>query len=278
MNITDLWNIILINPIVNILIAFYNGLNFLHFPAAFALSVLILTILVRLALWPLTAAQLKSAKKMADLRPELAKIKTEHGHDKVRHQQEQMKLYKEHGINPAAGCLPVLIQMPIIWALYAMLQKVVSVDPHLIVSEINKLVYIDAFKLISPWDSNFFGLPLGKSPAQLFSTMGILVFMVPVLTGIFQLVLSKMLLNSPNVGVEPKTPQKEKKEDFASSFQTQSLYIFPIMIGFFSYTFSIGLSLYWNTFTVFGIIQQYKILGWGGLSTWIDKIKKPNDK
>ena len=59
---------------------------------------------------------------------------------------------------------------------------------------------------------------------------------------------------------------EKKKDDFATVFQSQSLYIFPVMIGFFSYTFPLGLSLYWNTFTIFGIIQQYLISGWGGLS------------
>ena len=74
-----------------------------------------------------------------------------------------------------------------------------------------------------------------------------------------------MMINKPE---EPKDAVKntdKKKEDFATAFQTQSLYIFPVMIGFFSYNFPVGLSLYWNTFTIFGIIQQYKISGLGGL-------------
>ena len=66
--------------------------------------------------------------------------------------------------------------------------------------------------------------------------------------------------------------EDKKKEDFASAFQTQSLYIFPVMIGFFSYNFPVGLSLYWNTFTIFGIIQQYKVSGLGGLKGWVKKI------
>ena len=65
-----------------------------------------------------------------------------------------------------------------------------------------------------------------------------------------------------------------KNDDFASVFQTQSTYIFPAMIAFFSFSFPVGLSLYWNTFTVFGIIQQYKIMGLGGLGDLWQKIKK----
>ncbi|MEK7160224.1 MAG: YidC/Oxa1 family membrane protein insertase, partial [Patescibacteria group bacterium] len=91
----------------------------------------------------------------------------------------------------------------------------------------------------------------------------------------FQFIQSKMML--PVVSASDKKLSTEKKgekkpDDFATAFQTQSLYIFPIMIGFFSYTFPIGLSLYWNTFTIFGIMQQYKISGLGGLKEWKDKL------
>jgi YidC/Oxa1 family membrane protein insertase len=69
-----------------------------------------------------------------------------------------------------------------------------------------------------------------------------------------------------------KKDEKKKNDDFASAFQSQSMYIFPVMIGFFSYTFPIGLSLYWNTFTIFGIMQQYRISGLGGLTEWKNKV------
>ena len=71
---------------------------------------------------------------------------------------------------------------------------------------------------------------------------------------------------------------EDKKQDgaseFAQAFQTQSLYIFPLMLGYLSYSFPIGLSLYWNTFTLFGILQQYQISGWGALGPWIPGKKK----
>ena len=86
------------------------------------------------------------------------------------------------------------------------------------------------------------------------------------------------MLISPKAASQNVSLKKDKKkEDFATAFQTQSTYIFPVMIGFFSYSFPIGLSLYWNTFTIFGIIQQYKILGLGGLTDWKNRIwKKKN--
>jgi YidC/Oxa1 family membrane protein insertase len=73
--------------------------------------------------------------------------------------------------------------------------------------------------------------------------------------------------------VSPAAKKKSAEPDFATAFQTQSLYMLPLMIGFFSFQFPLGLSLYWNTFTIFGIIQQYKISGLGGLAQWIDYLK-----
>ena len=160
--------------------------------------------------------------------------------------------------------------MPVIWGLYTLLQKVVSINSHSVVSEVNKLTYISAFKLTSPWDPNFFGIPLGAVPSKLMSfdkffTVGSLILLVPILTGFFQFIQSKMMLTSAPKQAMVEKGGVKKKDDFASVFQSQSLYIFPVMIGFFSFGFPIGLSLYWNTFTVFGIIQQYLISGWGGL-------------
>jgi YidC/Oxa1 family membrane protein insertase len=115
-------------------------------------------------------------------------------------------------------------------------------------------------------------------PSKLISTVGPLVLLIPVLTGVLQFFLSKMMIPAKTAievlekDIEKKAPvDKKDAEDFASAFQTQSLFIFPLMIGFFSFSFPIGISLYWNTFTIFGIIQQYKIMGLGGLNTWIKK-------
>jgi len=237
-------------------------------------SIIALTILIRLFLYPLITSQLKSSKKMQMLTPHLSKVRATHKGDAKRLQQETMKLYKEHGINPLAGCLPVLIQMPIILGLYTLFQKIVSNGASQSIEEVNKLVFVKSLELSSAWDLNFFGLPLGKGPSQVLTDVGIVVLFIPIATGLLQLAMSKMLINPKPVEEKKIVLKEDKKEDFATVFQTQSLYIFPAMIGFFSYTFPIGLSLYWNTFTIFGIIQQYKILGWGGLQEWMRKIKR----
>ncbi|MDO8583106.1 MAG: YidC/Oxa1 family membrane protein insertase [bacterium] len=274
----DFFNLVLIHPIINILLAIYNLFSVLHIPYALGFSIIGLTILIRFVLYPFTASQLKASMKMQAVAPHLAKLKEKHKGDNAKIQQETLKLYKEHGVNPAAGCLPLIIQMPIIWSLYSVLQHIVSLKPNLVVSEINKIVYFDFLKLDHAWDPTFFGLSLGAMPSKLLSTVGPLIFLVPILTGVFQFLLSKMMIPAKTgVAILEKDIEKkgniDKKDagDFASAFQTQSMYIFPIMIGFFSYSFPIGLSLYWNTFTIFGIIQQYKIMGLGGLSQWIKK-------
>ena len=260
----ELFDTLLINPLINILLAIYQVFYSIGIPYALGFSVIGLTIVIRLILYPLTASQLRAARDMQKVSPLLSKLKERHKNDPKRLQQESMKLYREHGINPVAGCLPILVQLPVIWGLYAVLSQIVGLKPEEIVARVNSIAYIDPLQIQAAWDTSFFGLPLGQNPSQLFETVGPLILLVPIITGALQFVQSKMMF-SPL-----KTDEKVKKKnepDFQSALQTQSLYIFPVMIGFFSYTFPLGLSLYWNTFTIFGIIQQYKIQGLGGLES-----------
>lgn len=247
------------------LIAIYKALLFIHFPHPLGISIILLTVLIRLVLYPLISSQIRSSRKMQELAPKLVEVRERHKGNSTMISSETMRIYKEEGINPAAGCIPVLIQLPIIWILYSVLQNIVKA-PNLVTEEINRVISVTFLKLSSPLDQSFFLLPLGKTPAELLPTAGFAVLLVPVLTGVFQFIQSKMMF-------PPKQDLANiKKDDFSSMFASQSTYIFPIMIGFFSYTFPIGLSLYWNTFTVFGIIQQYRISGWGGLSQlWTKK-------
>lgn len=259
-------------PIINLLVVFYFSLNFFHIPYALGFAIILLTIVIRLVLYPLTASQLKASKKMQEISPHLSRLKEKHKNDAKMLQAETMKLYKEFGVNPAAGCLPILIQLPLIWALYGVLQDTVRFSTN----QINNVLYSDALRLHKNWDTSFFGLPLAQHPSQIFNLSNPIswsILMVPILTGVFQFIQSKMMFTAAPKKEDKKVEVSGKKnDDFASAFQSQSLYIFPIMIGFFSFNFPIGLSLYWNTFTVFGIIQQYKISGLGGLSDWKEKI------
>lgn len=265
----NIFDTLILNPILNILLLNYKIFSSIGIPFALGFAIIGLTIVIRFLLYPLMSAQLKAAKKMQDVNPHLSKLREKHKGDPKLLQQETMKLYKEFGINPAAGCLPILVQLPVIWGLYSVLDKVIKLGANT-VSEVNRLAYSDFLKIDRSWDVYFFGLPLAQNPSQLMNTLGPIILLVPLGTGLFQFVQSKMMMSA----IPVKKDDPKKKDDFASAFQSQSLYIFPVMIGFLSYTFPIGLSLYWNTFTIFGIIQQYKISGLGGLEIWKQKLWK----
>lgn len=276
----NLFDHALIYPIINVLVALYQALTYLHIPFALGFAIIALTAVIRLVLYPLMSSQLKASKKMQDLAPHMNTLKERHKGDSKKLQEAQMALYKEHGINPVAGCLPLLIQFPLLIALYNVLGHVVALKPEAVVTYINGIVYVPWLRLSEPWNTTFFGLPLGQHPSALFATMP-LILLVPVITAALQFVQSKMMMAQPEpikaiVLKKKKGKEEPKKEDmasdFAKTFQSQSLYIFPLMLGYLSFSFPIGLSLYWNTFTLFGILQQYRISGWGGLQPWVDKI------
>jgi YidC/Oxa1 family membrane protein insertase len=276
--IIDVFNIILINPILNILVAIYHLLTMMHVPSALGFSIILLTIVIRLLLFPLMHHSLKQQKKMQAMTPHLNKLKEKHKGDAKRLQAEQMALYKEHGVNPASGCLPILIQFPILIALYQVLLGSVCLTlknarslclPT--VNAINDRLYFDSLKLHHLWDTTFFGLSLGHTPKDLMAHVGIGIVLVAVLTAVLQLIQSRMMM-APASNL-PKPETKKGEPDFATTFQTQSMYFLPLMIGYFSFTLPFGLSLYWNTLTIFGIIQQYIASGWGGLADWIPALK-----
>lgn len=282
----NIFNLLLVNPIINILVLIYHGLVAIHTPYALGFSIILLTVIIRAILYPLINSQLKTSKKMQEITPHLNRLKELHKNDAARLQSETMKLYQEHGVNPVAGCLPLLVQLPLIWGLYGVLQQIVKTDPKYVLSYVNHAVYSPSLKLTHMWDTSFFGLPMGQNPSHLFTSLGVAVLLIPIATGVFQLLQSKMMFAATEEKLKDvekdaaKTKNKalikevKKEDDFATAFQTQSLYIFPLMIAFFSWTLPVGLSLYWNTFTIFGILQQYQISGLGGLSDWTGKLKR----
>ena len=263
----------LTTPILNLLVALFKILDAVKIPGALGLAIILLTIIIRMALWPLTTAQLKSTQKMAALKPHLDRIKAEHGHDKVRHQQEVASLYKEHGVNPLAGCLPLLLQIPVFFALYNVLLKIVEFGKADFLASINSRLYWQALYLESIPETNFLGFNLSAKPSE-WQTIGAAILLIPIATGVFQFIQSKMLTPAKNTQAltnpTPKdTKEKEGLEDTMAQVQSQMTFIMPAMIAFFSYGFPVGLSLYWNTFTVIGIIQQYMITGAGALNKYL---------
>ena len=207
---------------------------------------------------------------MQDIAPHLAALKEKHKKDPKRLQAETMQLYATHGVNPLAGCLPLILQMVILFGLYAALNEI-SKDPQLVLKHINSLVYFDWMKLTHVWDTTFFGLPLTKKPSELLNVIGFGILLIPILTGLLQFIQSAMMFGKPAEKPVKKPGSSDQSVDFAAAMQNNTLYILPVMIGYFSFTFPLALALYWNTFTIFGIIQQYRLTGLGRLAEWKER-------
>lgn len=261
---SDLFNQLFINPILNLLIVFFKTFESLNVPYAFGFAIIAVTATIRLILAPLTKKQLESAQQMQKLQPEIQKLSKKHKDDKTKLQQEQMRLYKEAGVNPAAGCLPLLIQMPLFFALFRVFTRVLrDTNGQSPIDFINSVTYATSLH-ISNLNLSFFSVDLTTSPSQ-WQTIGIWLLAIPVITGLLQYIQTKqMMAQRPSPAsfqaVQKNTAKKtDSSEDMGQNMQKQMAIISPLMIGFFAYSFPIGLALYWNTFTVFGILQQYFI-------------------
>lgn len=258
-----LWNQLLVWPIINLLVALYKFFEWMHIPGPLGFAVIGLTVVIRLILYPLMAAQMKSAKKMQQLKPHLDAINAKHKDDKKALQQAQMDLYKQHNINPAAGCLPLLVQMPVLIALYNVFYQVLqNGDLVKLTQEINQVVYSPALK-IGALDLSFFGTNLGVKPSQ-WQSHGYWLLLIPVITAGLQWWQSKLMMPQVNPAETTKklvvsSKDEKKPEDTAAEMQKQMAMITPIMFGIFAYQFPLGLALYWNVFGLFGIMQQLQI-------------------
>lgn len=272
--IGDIFNLVFMGPVINLLILIYQGLQAVHFPGALGLAIILLTLLIRILVWPFMSSQIKATKKMADLKPHLAELKKKHSDNKQALAQAQMALYKEHGVNPAGGCLPALIQIPIFIALY---QAILNVFPggSSNLDYVNSLLYFPNFKLAGFPDPNFFGLNIASKPFDHWQTQPAIV-LVPLLTALLTFVQSKMMMPkaiSHHRDESPKeTKEKEGMEDAMASVQGQMVFLMPIMIGYFAFSFPVGLAIYWNAYTILGIIQQHRVAGWGGMSGIAEKL------
>lgn len=267
------WKMFLVNPIINVLVAFYKLFEFFGVPGPMGFAIIGMTAFIRLLLYPLMAAQMKSAKKMSNLKPHLDVLSAKHKDDKTKLQQAQLALYKEHGVNPAAGCLPLLVQMPVLIALYNVFYQVLNngnIDK--LISDINAILYLPSLKLTS-FDLTFFGINLGIKP-DAWQIHGWWLLSIPLITGLLQFWQTKLMMPSVT-STKPqasstkqiqnsndqnsKQKPEEKKEDMAGDMQKQMMFISPIMFGFFAFQFPLGLSLYWNVFGLFGIMQQLRV-------------------
>ena len=258
----QLFTTIFYQPTINLLVVFYKTFLFLHLPWAFGLAIVALTVFIRLILHPFFTQQMHMTKKMADLKPHLDKLSIKHKNDKNKLQQEQMQLYKDAGINPASGCLFMIVQIPVFIALYSTLQKfLVGGHATAVIKDVNKLLYSTSLHIQSI-DPSFIGFNLALSPQKAHIWY---YYLIPVLTGLLQYLQVSMTPTMATPKKDIKEDKKGKKEetsnsdDFQKAMNTQMKFVFPLMIGYFSYSLPVGLSLYWNIFSLFSIIQYRKI-------------------
>lgn len=265
----ELWHLVLYQPLVNALIFLYQLL--FH---NFGLAIIVLTVAIRLLLLPLTRSSMQAASKMRELAPEIERLKKKYGKDQQAFAKAQMELYKQHGANPAAGCLPQIIQLIVLIALYQAFIQVLRVDGD-VIQKLNEVLY-PQLQLAPETVINTKFLYLDLGTPDVFHLSGI---PIP-LPGFFllaaalaQLVYSKMMM--PAIAVAKKEAAKTPgmADDMATSMQSQMTYMFPLMTLLIGYSFPSGLVLYWLTFSLLMAVQQYFIGGWGGLEPWLRKLK-----
>jgi YidC/Oxa1 family membrane protein insertase len=232
----QLFHTILFQPIYNILILFYDLIP----GQDMGLAIIALTVLLKMVLFPFNWKAIQSQKAMNDIQPKLKELQVLYKDDKQKLAQETMRLYKEQKVNPFSSCLPLLIQLPIMIAVYQVFQAgLSSFDP-------SELYYF---------------IPNPGSVNEI--SFGILNLAVPnyilaVLAGAAQFVQTKMMpIAKPVVKSEAS-----KDEDLLASMNKSMIYAMPIMTIVIGITLPAGLTLYWLVTTLLTALQQLMVFRW----------------
>jgi len=235
--IIHLYYTLLYQPLFNGLVLLYQ-----YLPGHdFGLSIIVLTLAVRLVLYPLMHSSLKSQKAMSLIQPKLQEIQKKYKGDLSKQSQAIMELYRKEKINPASGILSLLIQLPLLIALYQVFWKF---------SSPGQMAYLYSFVpspgRIEPMFLNFLNL---AEPSAFLA----------ILAGIFQFLQTKMITPSP----DKKSGSRDNMSQFAQVFQKQMLYFFPIFTILILWRLPSAVGIFWITTTLFSIGQQYIVYGKG---------------
>ncbi|HVB13893.1 MAG TPA: YidC/Oxa1 family membrane protein insertase [Candidatus Dormibacteraeota bacterium] len=214
---------------------------------AFGVAIIAITVIIRGLLFPLfrwqISTQWRIQAEQRKIGPELKEIQQKFKKDRTRLNEETMALYKRHNINPLgqlSGCLPLVIQMPFIYALYGAIQKLSQAHGahggFLWVSQLSEV----AFKV----KGGIAGHPT--------------LLIIPILAGVFTFMQSKMMM-------QPARPDMSESERQMYRVMSQTTYLMPVLIAFFALNFYQGVGLYWITQSAIMVIQVYTMMGWGGL-------------
>lgn len=256
----------IITPFVNILLYIYQflgaGVN------DFGWAILIFTIAIRLALYPLTKSQLESTKSMQKLNenPEYVKLQKKKKENKItqeKYAEEQMKIMKEMGVNPLGSCLPTLLQFPIIIGMYWAVTKALATSPLQLLSLIPDINLSSASTLL-PLNSQFLWMDLSQ-PERWYGLSGIGInFGIPILaiivfvTSYFQ---TKMT-TAPSTG-----------DDQAAAMNKMMTIYMPVLMGWISYQYNAGLAVYFVASNIVSLIQ-YGLMGRLNFSGLLGKKKE----
>jgi len=199
------------------------------------LAVIVFTIIIKTLLLPLTVQSIRSSKAMQELQPKIKELQKKHGKDRQRLSQETMALYQAHRVNPMSGCLPMLIQMPIFFGVYRAIDNMSNGK----VADVSTL-----------WAGSFLWLD-NLATADPYKIL-------PILAGVFQFVQTKMM--RPTGQGKPSDPQQ--------AMMNTMMNFMPLMVVFFGWSFASGPVIYWVTQSVYSVIQQWFITGWGSMRDW----------
>ena len=234
-----MFNTLIVNPLLNLLMAIYGMLP----GHDFGVAVIIMTLILRFAMWPLTAKQLRSQKKLQALQPEIAKLRLEAGGDKAKENQLLMELYKEKEINPFSSCLPLLLQFPFLIALFFVLKKA-----SLPFDQISGLLYGPVKNI--PYIEGLISGAIKYDPMLLrVIPMDTASKVLAVIAGITQYIQVKMI-----------APKNVDPNDQQAKMTSTMNYIFPAMTAFIAWSLPAALPLYWITGNGVAIFQQWLIM------------------
>ncbi len=239
--IGNIFNTILIAPLVNALFFIY-GIIPGH---DFGVSIILLTILLRLILWPLANKQLHSQKKMLALQGDISKIKQKAAGDKQKESAMLMELYKQKEVNPFSACLPTLLQLPILIAMFVVFQQAIgsiTTVEKLLYEPIKNLAYIQ--QIITgqaAYNTNLLGIVNMATPN----------YLIAVIAGITQYIQVKM--------ISPKK-QKTGVKDSQAQMMVMMNYTFPALTVFIAWTLPAALPVYWITTNFVSILQQWLVM------------------
>jgi YidC/Oxa1 family membrane protein insertase len=230
-----------------------------------AVAIIVMTLIIRALLIPLFRTQTVSQRRMQLVQPELKEIQKRYKGDRAKISEAQMALYKERGVNPAAGCLPLVLQFILLIPMYSVIRDgLTNYDPSAMVTVFgHELPILHCTNLVNGvptppqpcLDPFAFGVNWGLASVQFPLPLIGGLSLLAVLSAFLQLIQSRMVM-----------PQVSKgSQDQAANVQRQTMLLFPLISIFYGAFLPAGLFLYWIVTTIFSIIQQYLIVGWGSL-------------